>query len=204
MSLKAGIRAGALLTMIYLLLAYLGYLAGSRGFESEQGAQTLVYVMTLLYGPWGVYLLAFIFSLACLTTSIGLLTSISEYFQKKTKQSYVFWLILFTLLSFFIANKGLEEILKISVPILNLLYPIALVLIVLALFDQGQMPSSTYRLAVLSSGFLSFVKVMDEFFQLDFQIFSRLPLYQEGLAWFLPTLVLVLGHKFIFQKKTNK
>ena len=54
--LKAGIRAGLLLTLIYVFVTYLGYMAGSLGIETEHGAQTLMAVMTVLYGSSGLVL----------------------------------------------------------------------------------------------------------------------------------------------------
>ena len=42
--------------------------------------------------------MAIIFTLACLTTSIGLITSISEYFSQKSKYAYGFWVSVFTFL----------------------------------------------------------------------------------------------------------
>src|SRR3712207_8572437 len=47
----------------------------SRFGETENGAQTLANIMQYLFGKPGLVLLAVIFTLACLTTCVGLITS---------------------------------------------------------------------------------------------------------------------------------
>ena len=69
-----------------------------------------------------------------MTTCVGLLTSCSEFFSSLTpKINYSQWLLFLTLFALGVSNFGLSAILSISVPVLNMIYPMALVLI-LALF----------------------------------------------------------------------
>ena len=82
-------------------------------------------------------MLAVIFTLACLTTCVGLITSCSQYFQTLTKKiNYLSWVRILTLTSMVLANMGLNKILAVSVPVLNAIYPMAIVLIVLAMLDK--------------------------------------------------------------------
>ena len=88
-SIKAGIIAGILLIVIYSILAHLGASSGGRFGATENGAQTLTNIMTYIFGKPGAVLLAVIFTLACLTTCVGLITSCSQYFSTLTsKLSY--------------------------------------------------------------------------------------------------------------------
>ncbi len=80
-SVKAGIIAGGLLIVIYSMLAHLGATSGGRFGLTENGAQTLSNIITYIFGKTGAILLAVIFTLACLTTCVGLITSCSQYFQ---------------------------------------------------------------------------------------------------------------------------
>jgi LIVCS family branched-chain amino acid:cation transporter len=73
-SIKAGIIAGILLAVIYALLAHLGAASGGRFGATENGAQTLTNITTYIFGKPGAILLALIFTLACLTTCVGLIT----------------------------------------------------------------------------------------------------------------------------------
>lgn len=191
-TMKAGIIAGALLLLIYSSLAYLGTLSGAQFGMTENGAQTLINIVTHIFGPQGLFLLAAIFTLACLTTAVGLISSISQYFSSISRLNYKTWVSIFVLWSLLIANFGLTRILSISVPILNAIYPLALVLIVLALFDRKfEANTKIYKYTISLTTFLSVVKVADD---LKIQptnlstLFSNIPFYAIDMGWLLPVL----------------
>ncbi|MBM6837344.1 branched-chain amino acid transport system II carrier protein, partial [Clostridium saudiense] len=143
-SIKSGVIAGSILIAIYAVLGHLGGTSGGRFGVTENGAQILTNVITYIFGKPGAVLLAAIFTLACLTTCVGLITSCSQYFASLTsKIDYKGVVGIISLLSMGTANIGLTQILSISVPILNAIYPIAIVLIVLGimnkLFNQNTM-----------------------------------------------------------------
>lgn len=212
-SIKAGLIAGGLLTVIYVLLAHLGAASGGKYGLTENGAQTLTNVTTYIFGKPGAILLALIFTLACLTTCVGLITSCSQYFSTLTnKISYKNWVRVLTLFSMLLANMGLTKILSISVPVLNAIYPIAIMLIVLSMLDfifKGD--SLTYSLTILFTGVVS---IIDALGQVGVKIgfitksITFLPLYNEGLAWITPAItgiILGLCVKFIKEfLKENK
>ena len=192
-TVKAGLIAGFFLIIIYASLAHLGALSGGMYGSTENGAQTLANVITYIFGNWGLVLLALIFTLACLTTSIGLITSCSQYFSTITKLHYKQWVRIFTVWSLVIANLGLTQILKISVPILDLIYPVALVLISLSLFDFIFKASHTiYFNTVFVTAVLSLIKVLDSLNFYKPKVLVSLPWYDSGLAWVLPALVVMM------------
>lgn len=118
-TIKSGAIAGLFLTIIYLMLSYLGATSMSKFGTTENGAQTLTNVVFYLFGQKGSVLLGLIFSLACLTTSVGLLTSCSQYFAKiMPKISYKAWITILSVSSMIFANVGLTQILKFSFPVL--------------------------------------------------------------------------------------
>ncbi|MDZ5010944.1 branched-chain amino acid transport system II carrier protein, partial [Clostridium perfringens] len=122
--------------VIYALLAHLGEASGGRFAMAENGAQTLTNVTTYIFGKPGALLLALIFTLACLTTCVGLITSCSQYFATlSNKISYKNWVRILTISSMLLANMGLTKILIVSVPVLNAIYPISIMLIVLSMLD---------------------------------------------------------------------
>ncbi|MGM9940564.1 MAG: branched-chain amino acid transport system II carrier protein [Bulleidia sp.] len=130
----AGILAGGLMALIYVLSIIMG--AQSRGlFEiSENGGIALAQIASHYLGNAGALILAFTITFACLKTSIGLVTSCSDTFERMTdgKISYRTWAILFTLFSFIISNIGLSGIIQWSIPVLMLIYPPAIALVFLA------------------------------------------------------------------------
>ena len=199
LSIKAGIIAGIILAIIYAMLAHLGATSGGRFGVSENGAQTLTNITTYIFGKPGAVLLALIFTLACLTTCVGLITSCSQYFSTLTKKiSYENWVRLLSISSMILANMGLTKILSVSEPILNAIYPIAIMLIVLSMFNFIFKDSKyIYGLTILFTGIVS---IIDSIGQLGVakeslvKLISYLPLYEEGLAWIVPAILgIVLG-----------
>ncbi len=207
-SVKAGVGAGGLLVVVYSILAHLGATSGGRFGATENGAQTLTNIMTYIFGKPGAILLAVIFTLACLTTCVGLITSCSQYFSALTnKLSYKNWVRILSLSSMILANMGLTKILAISVPVLNAIYPIAIMLIVLAMLDKFFNGSTVvYGLTILFTGIVSVVDALGQVgMQWNFilNLFSKLPLYSKGLGWVVPALIgIVFGtvYKLVEEK----
>lgn len=198
--IKAGLLAGSVLFLVYAMLASIGMIGSQKFAGAENGAQVLSGSIKLVLGDFGLVLLAFIFTLACLTTCVGLITSGGEYFEKlfNNKLSYRAWVYIWTLFSFVMANFGLNKLLAFSVPLLQIIYPVALVLIVMGISHKylNYSKVSYVSSAVVAVG-LPLVEVLDKTFKINFGFVTNfvksLALYEEGLAWLLPTIfVLVL------------
>ncbi len=198
-SVKAGIIAGILLIVIYSILAHLGASSGGRFGATENGAQTLTNIMSYIFGKPGAVLLAVIFTLACITTCVGLITSCSQYFSTLTsKLSYKNWVRILSISSMILANMGLTKILAISVPVFNAIYPIAIVLIVLAMIDKlFRGSTAVYGLTILFTGIVSIFDALGQVgieFGFIINLFNKLPLYSKGLGWVVPALIgIILG-----------
>lgn len=134
-TIKSGVIAGILLAVLYMLLAYMGMQVNPKmlsGMKNITGADILSYIVMLCFGKVGQVFVALIFFIACFNVCCGLLSSISEYFYTLyDKISYKQWLVIFTLSSFFISILGLYNILSFSVYILDVLYPVAIGLMIL-------------------------------------------------------------------------
>nr|WP_263323517.1 branched-chain amino acid transport system II carrier protein [Neobacillus sp. Marseille-Q6967] len=194
----AGIGAGLLLTIIYLILGYLGASSASLG-QAENGAIILSNVMTYLFGKTGTLLLGIVFTIACFCVSIGLVTSCSQFFNNMIPRiSYKMWVIILAVVSTAIANLGLTQILQISVPILGMIYPIAIVLIFLGLVDDVIKSNQFIYLSVI--GFVAIFSILDTinktFLENNWSgVFEILPFYTEGIGWILPALLgLIVGY----------
>ena len=132
-TVSIGSIAGAILALVYVMLSYLGSASSGVYPIQDNGAWTLRCIVAQLYGEPGAILLAAIFTLACLTTCVGLIASVAQYFADLLHRSYRALVLLITGFSFLVCNQGLTAILSISVPILNAIYPVAIVLILLGL-----------------------------------------------------------------------
>lgn len=182
-TVKTGLRAGLILSLVYVMLAYLGMQSSGMYALHENGAWTLRHIVYDVFGEPGALLLATIFTLACLTTCVGLITSISQYFSKTfQKVKYKQWVFAIAAFSFLGCNLGLNTILSISVPVLNMIYPISIVLIVFGLVDEYLgFPNIFYPLTMMVVGLMSVVYAL-KIPGLN-NLFSYFPLYNVGLGW---------------------
>lgn len=191
----AGLFAGSILTLVYVLLSYMGRCSSGVYPVQENGAWTLRCIVYQVFGAPGAVLLAAIFTLACLTTCVGLINSISQYFSILfPRVTYRAWVLIITLFSFLVCNLGLNVILSISVPILNAIYPVAIVLILLGLTDGLWKGSRRiYRMVVAGTGAVSVLYALD---QAGVPLFflgavRALPLYSLGFGWVVVAAVML-------------
>ena len=184
----AGIFAGSILAAVYMMLTYMGMCSSGVYPIQENGAWTLRCIVYQLFGDFGAIILAAIFTLACLTTCIGLINSISQYFSVQFKKlSYRQWVFVIVGVSFLICNLGLNAILSISIPVLNAIYPVSIVLIVLGLSHKlWENNSYVYPFAIAATGAVSVLYSLDTAkVPLGFLsgILHKLPLYSMGFCW---------------------
>ena len=205
-----GIAAGAILALVYIMLTYMGQASSGVYAIQENGAWTLREIVYQLFGEPGAILLAAIFTLACLTTCVGLINSVSQYFSGLfPKLDYKKWVFVITGFAFFVCNLGLNTILSISVPILNAIYPVAIVLIILGLTDNlWKNNRFVYPLVVGATAVISVIHSLDQAGLPEF-LEKVLPLYAEGYGWLIVAaaaliIALVLGLAGKKNKKEEK
>ncbi|MFD1484393.1 branched-chain amino acid transport system II carrier protein [Lacticaseibacillus baoqingensis] len=133
-TVSAGVLAVALMGVIYALLAVLGRNALGTYGRAANGGVILANVAHAYFGQFGNALLAVIVIIACLKTAIGLITAFGdtaqELFPALPYQGVIFVAALIPLV---FANIGLDRLLLLTTPVLVALYPLAIVLILLAL-----------------------------------------------------------------------
>ena len=180
----AGVCAGTILALVYAMLSYMGMCSSGVYALPDNGAQTLRAIVYQVFGAPGAVLLAAIFTLACLTTCVGLINSISLYFSTLfRKLSYRQWVFVITVFSFLVCNLGLNTILSISVPVLNAIYPVSIVLILLGLTHRlWQNNPYVYPWVVGGTAVISVIYAMDTA-GLPQLLARLLPLYSEGYGW---------------------
>ncbi len=196
-TVRAGVFAGSILAVIYGMLSYMG-MKSSAVYELQgNGAWTLRCIVQQLFGNTGAVLLATIFTLACLTTCVGLITSIAQYFSTLTsKFSYRQWAVGIVVFAFAVCNQGLNTILSISVPVLNAIYPVAIVLIVLGLCDKWlQNNRFVYPCTVGAVGVVSVLYALENLHvpmgPLG-KVLHMLPFYSAGMGWVCVGVVMAL------------
>ena len=217
-TIKSGFFTALLMGLIYVLTVIMG--AQSRGvFEvSENGGIALAQISNYYLGSIGSLLLALMITFACLKTAIGLVTSCSEMFVSMfpKSMSYKAWAISFSLFSFAVSNVGLTAIIEYSVPVLMLLYPLAIVLIAMALTERLFKKSKYVYIWVTAGAFAAaifdFCKTLPEGIQTALSIPAMtalgqriFPFFDLGLGWILPSFIgLIIGLLITATKKEKR
>ena len=193
-TVRSGWMAGVLLLAVYAMLAHIGALSGGAFPGATNGAVVLTNLIPALFGTPGSLLLAAIFIIACFNVCVGLICSCAEYFnQLCPRLSYRVWAVLFAVVSMLIANAGLDMILKVSVPALSIIYPVAIALIALSFFQRWlEGRPMVYPVTILLTGIASILYTLRDLEALPAaasDLLGALPLAGQGLGWVLPALV---------------
>ena len=194
----AGAMAAGLFFFVYGALVMLGTSAAALG-TFENGAQLLSAAAGTFFGSAGTVVIGLVFFIACFNTCVGLIACCSDYFHSIFPAlCYRGWAFLFAVVSMVLSNAGLTLILKFSIPVLIAIYPVALVLIVLA-FASLVRPALTstvlYRLTIGVTGLVS-VTTGIEAFGVTIpglsHIVALLPGSAQGLAWVTPAATAII------------
>lgn len=192
---QATLIAATMLAVIYTSLTYIGASSVSTFGILANGGEVLNLVTNHYFGTFGGFVLGIIVLLACLTTSIGLTTACSSYFQNIIPgMSYKKICIALSAVSALLANIGLEQLIQVSVPVLTILYPLAIVLILLTfLHDLFKGKPTVYGVSLLLTFLVSLVDGLKGtplgIEQLHYWFRQYLPLYSIGLGWLIPACV---------------
>ncbi|MEB1807815.1 MAG: branched-chain amino acid transport system II carrier protein [Bacillaceae bacterium] len=208
-TVKAGLIAGTGLALVYLALAYLGASSVSTLGMLDNGGAILSGTANELFGLLGTVLLAVVITVACLTTSVGLVSACGEYFVKlMPKLSYPMIVAILCVFSLTMANMGLAQLISFSLPVLIAIYPIAIVLIVLSFLHKAfkGMPQ-VYGGALIGAGVVSIVDGLNATsLQLGFinSVYSYIPLFAEGVGWLLPAIIgAIIGYLYGITKRNH-
>lgn len=210
--ITGGLLAVSFMAVIYISLAYIGATSAAVLGHSENGGALLAESAKLFFGTSGSIILAVIIAFACLTTSCGMVSACSWFFNKTTNQrvSYDRIVLYSSIFAFVFSNVGLTELISISVPFLVAIYPNVIVLVLISLFARfiGNR-KSVYRCAIAcvipfcildglhAAGF--------RLHTLDTLLGQYIPFYEIMLGWFMPALIgILIGYLISHSAKDNK
>lgn len=204
---RVGLWVGLMLGLVYVVLAYLGMASSGVYPLQDNGAWTLRCIVQQLYGDAGGVVIASIFTLACLTTCVGLTNSISQFFnQLFPKISYKGFVYIITLFSFLVCNQGLNTILSISVPVLNAIYPASILLILMGLCDKYFHGNKlVYPLTI---GLVAVISVVYALYGIGLNlgpvtaVFAWLPGFEGGFGWVSVAVAALIVSLLFGKKKT--
>ena len=148
----AAFTGGFLLLAVYCALAVTGTFSHAFINNASNGAAVLAAAADVIFPSTGKFLIAAIFVLACFNTCTGLLSSCGQYFSTLVPSlSREKWISVFSLISLLTATAGLDTIVRISSPILEIIYPAAITLMILALLRHDSNYRFTWILPVFTS-----------------------------------------------------
>lgn len=211
---KAGIFSCLFMGLIYLFITLICAQSAPVCAGADNGGTVLGTIANHYFRSAGSVLMTLIVTFACLKTAIGLVTSCSKAFVDMFPKGpgYTVWAVVFSLVSFGIANFGLTTIVSWCVPVLMFLYPLAITLILLSLSGRfiGANPT-VYR---TTTAFTLIAAVFDMIGTVSGMVpGSRvlaglkafagniLPLYDLGLGWILPAAIGFLVGLFLTKRK---
>ncbi len=187
------VLAGVLLLLVYMGLAYLGATVSGQYTSSIGRAELIMAIIQALMGKGGMIIFGVVVGLACVTTAIALTSSAAAYFSElcRGKVSYKVFVIVICVFSAVVSNLGLDRIVSIAAPVLDVVYPPALMLIFISLLmpNVSDFVSRGAALGALLTSVLCTVHTYTG--KLPF--LEALPLYELGLSWILPALIFALA-----------
>ncbi|WP_163101213.1 branched-chain amino acid transport system II carrier protein [Peribacillus alkalitolerans] len=190
----AGLIAALGLAFVYISLTYIGATSIDVIGRMDNGGSIISASAKYFYGPFGTIILGLTITFACLTTSIGLVSSCAKYFSEVfTSVSYKTLVIIISVFSTIVANIGLTQLLSISLPVLVFVYPLAIVLIILSFLHNGFGGSPiVYKISLIFTGIVSLVDGLAAAnIHIPFldSLYNSLPLSSQGIGWVVPAIV---------------
>ena len=185
----AAALSGVLLLIVYFGLTYLGATASTVFPTDISRANLVIGIVELLLGKAGLIIFAIVIALACITTAVALVSSAASFFAKlaNDKISYGVFVVVICVSSAVISNLGLDMIIAIATPVLDIVYPPMLVLILLSWFGD-KLHKSVYVSSVAGS-LIASVLATASLYGMNVPVIDSLPLASLGLGWLTPAAV---------------
>ena len=200
--IKAGLVAILSLALIYGGFALVGAKMHSVLVTNDK-IELLVKTTSYLLGGYGNLILAICVAGACLTTAIGLVATVGEFFSSITSFKYEKIVVFTVIISFLLSILGVENIIRISVPILVFVYPVMISLIILNLFGKYIKNDYVYKGVVLFTGIIGLIESLASIGITNTytnSVLEILPFSDYGLTWLFPGLIGYILFSLIFRK----
>ncbi len=200
--IKGGTISIVLMGLIYTLLALMGTMSVGQFSPAANGGITLAQVAAHYFGTFGNALLALIVIIACLKTAIGLISAFGDTLHEMfPRVPYAALIAAASILPCLFANVGLTKLITYSTPVLMFLYPLAIVLIFLAVLSPilgtSRWLFGTSTLITLIPAIFSAVAALPANLQQTgwghaiVSLNNRLPFAAAGFSWVVPALLAI-------------
>ena len=178
--------------VVYAMLGHAGAETGTVYPGLATGAEVLTALAQTLFGRAGLVLVAAIFVIACFNTCVGLIACVGQYFhQLLPRIPYPAIAAFFAVASMLVSNLGLAAIIRLSTPVLNAIYPAAIVLILLSFMPGLEKHRAVYPLCMGLTALQSIAAALP--LGAVSAAANALPLGSMGFGWVLPALAGLAG-----------
>ena len=168
--------------------------------EAMKGGTPGVYILSQatqeIFGSTAQLFLAAMVTVTCFTTTVGLIVSTAEFFNGRFPQiGYKIYATVFTLIGFAIANLGLDAIIKYSVPVLVILYPITITIVMIVIVNKFvalSKPGMQLTMGLVTA--IAVTSVLASSFEIATltNLINSLPFANASLPWMVPAIIGIL------------
>ena len=168
--------------------------------EAMKGGTPGVYILSQatqeIFGSTAQLFLAAMVTVTCFTTTVGLIVSTAEFFNGRFPQiGYKIYATVFTLIGFAIANLGLDAIIKYSVPVLVILYPITITIVMIVIVNKFvplSKPGMQLTMGLVTA--IAVTSVLASSFEITTltNLINSLPFANASLPWLVPAIIGIL------------
>ena len=168
--------------------------------EAMKGGTPGVYILSQatqeIFGSTAQLFLAAMVTVTCFTTTVGLIVSTAEFFNGRFPQiGYKIYATVFALIGFAIANLGLDAIIKYSVPVLVILYPITITIVMIVIVNKFvplSKPGMQLTMGLVTA--IAVTSVLASSFEITTltNLINSLPFANASLPWLVPAIIGIL------------
>ena len=210
-TIEASLIAVIGLAFVYISLTFLGSSA-SKSIDTDSRVSLLNFISSSILGNKGKFVLLLAIIMACFTTSIGLVSSISNIFVEfsKNKLEYkpVAWVI--AIVSLLLSVLGVESIVRLTGPFLQFVYPLAILLVMFNLIGKNSIDKLVIRnsfivvtIVSLMDALISLIDILIDMFKIDFSFLSGIEMLLKNIIsiislnivdfpWIFPFIVTII------------
>lgn len=210
-TIEASLIAVIGLAFVYISLTFLGSSA-SKSIDTDSRVSLLNFISSSILGNKGKFVLLLAIIMACFTTSIGLISSISnifvEFSKNKLKYKPVAWVI--AIVSLLLSVLGVESIVRLTGPFLQFVYPLAILLVMFNLIGKNSIDKLVIRnsfivvtIVSLMDALISLIDILIDMVKIDFSFLSKIEMLLKNIIsiislnivdfpWIFPFIVTII------------
>ncbi|MBU3181079.1 branched-chain amino acid transport system II carrier protein [Clostridium psychrophilum] len=205
MTIKSALVAVTGLTFVYGGLMYIGTQTSTLFPPNIARTSLVTQLVKLDLGSIGSVILSLCVSLACLTTAIGLLASGAQFFSKLSKNilPYKPTAIILAVVSGLLATNNVDSIVTLAGPVLQILYPIVIVLIIITLLGDKVKSNMVVAITIYTTLLISILDTINGIYANSIGFIKFIPLASAGFSWILPTLIAFVISSILVKPKED-